>query len=77
MLRSTITVALAAALLLAGCGREEPPKVAAAPADLVYVTPSGKAYHRKECSTLARSRTVNTVSLDDVGGRRPCSVCMP
>lgn len=48
-------------------------------ADVVYVTPSGKKYHRQGCSTLSRSRTVISMSRSEAvaSGRDACKVCKP
>lgn len=45
----------------------------------VYVTPSGKKYHRQNCRTLSRSKTVISLSIDSAKSRgyTPCKVCNP
>lgn len=45
----------------------------------VYVTPSGKNYHRMDCSTLKRSKTVTAMSRKEaeLSGRTSCKVCKP
>ena len=47
---------------------------------VVYWTPGGKSYHsRRSCSTLSRSKTVNSGSLNDAlnaGKSDPCNVCI-
>lgn len=46
---------------------------------IVYVTANGKKYHRKSCSTLSKSRTVISLSIDDARkkGYEPCKKCNP
>lgn len=42
----------------------------------VYITPNGKKYHRtKSCSTLARSKVINSINISKDAGRGPCKVC--
>lgn len=67
--------ALASCLLVHGCKKAQ----AVSPTDMVYVTPAGKCYHRKDCDTLAKSRTINELTLEQAkaSGRRACSVCEP
>ncbi len=47
---------------------------------VVYWTPGGKSYHsRRSCSTLSRSKIVNSGSLNDAlnaGKSDPCNVCI-
>lgn len=47
--------------------------------DTVYWTPSGKSYHAtSECSTLSRSKTILSGTLDEAmaaGKTDPCNVC--
>ena len=49
-------------------------------ADVVYWTPGGKSYHNsQECSTLSRSKTILSGSLNDAlnaGKDDPCNVCV-
>lgn len=46
----------------------------------VYVTPSGKSYHKtKSCSTLKRSKVINAVTLAQAkaqGKSDPCNICV-
>ena len=48
--------------------------------DVVYWTPGGKSYHNsQECSTLSRSKTILSGSLNDAlnaGKDDPCNVCV-
>ena len=44
---------------------------------LVYITPSGKSYHRENCATLKRSKNASSASRSSVGGRSACKVCKP
>ena len=44
---------------------------------LVYVTPTGECYHKKNCRTIEKS-TVTPIELDlAVKNYRACSVCRP
>lgn len=45
----------------------------------VYVTPSGKKYHRQTCPTLANSKTVIAMSRSEAiaSGRTACKDCKP
>ena len=46
--------------------------------DTVYITKSGKAYHKSEsCSGLSRSKSITQVTLAEAKelGRKPCSIC--
>ena len=45
----------------------------------VYVTPSGKKYHRQSCPTLANSKTVIAMSRSEAiaSGRTACKDCKP
>jgi hypothetical protein len=46
------------------------------PADRVNITRNGNCYHRfLTCRTIVRRRGVMTISIDDIGDRRPCQVC--
>lgn len=52
---------------------------AAAPASMVFATPSGHSYHRAGCSSLSRSKNVRSLSVqaaEDMG-LKPCSRCHP
>jgi micrococcal nuclease len=43
----------------------------------VYVTNSGRKYHRKNCSVLRRSKTAVTLADAVRSGYGPCSLCSP
>ena len=43
----------------------------------VYVTKTGKKYHRDGCRSLSRSRIPMTVKEAKAKGYTPCSVCRP
>ncbi len=45
----------------------------------VYYTPKGECYHREGCSTLSRSKVINSGSAEDAKalGKRACKVCKP
>ena len=46
--------------------------------ELVYVTPSGKSYHKKGCRTIKKSTNVIPIEHDiAVKSYKPCSVCKP
>ena len=45
----------------------------------VYVTPTGKKYHKRNCKTIAKSKTVTTLTIESAKkkGYTPCKVCNP
>jgi len=45
----------------------------------VYYTPKGAKYHRLGCSTLSRSKTVYSCTIEKAKamGLEPCKVCKP
>ncbi len=45
----------------------------------VYVTPKGKKYHYRDCSTLARSKRVISLTIQEAKerGYTSCKVCNP
>lgn len=44
----------------------------------VYVTPSGKSFHRDSCPTLSRSAVVDAISREEASKTRSaCKVCKP
>lgn len=46
--------------------------------ETVYITKSGKAYHKSEsCSGLRSSKNISAVTLEEAVemGRKPCSIC--
>jgi micrococcal nuclease len=45
--------------------------------ELVYVTSSGKKYHRETCSSLRRSKIALSLEEAVRSGYTPCSVCRP
>jgi hypothetical protein len=55
-------------------GPDPAPKEATA-SEVVYITRTGKAYHRAGCRALAKSATA--IRLGDVGTRQPCAVYKP
>lgn len=45
-------------------------------ADIVYFTPNGKSYHStSSCSTLSRSKVINSGSIEESGKFDPCDRC--
>jgi phosphatidylserine/phosphatidylglycerophosphate/cardiolipin synthase-like enzyme len=52
-------------------------KSSARPNDTVYVTKTGKKYHRAGCSSLSKSCIPMTKSEAEVKGYTPCSKCKP
>lgn len=43
---------------------------------IVYITPNGKKYHStKSCRSLARSKKIIEINIDQVGSRQPCKIC--
>jgi len=57
-------------MLVIGCGPER-----GTPDTLVYVTKSGKKYHRKECRLKTGSKGVKLGELDSK--YEPCTRCNP
>jgi len=53
----------------------EPDKASVAAA--VYVTPSGKKYHRKGCRYVRSNATMYGVNEAKRAGLTPCKVCKP
>ena len=45
----------------------------------VYVTSSGKKYHVRSCRTIARSKQVSELTVEQARARgyEPCKVCAP
>lgn len=45
----------------------------------VYVTASGKKYHKQSCRTIARSKQVTALTVEQARARgyEPCKVCHP
>lgn len=45
----------------------------------VYVTKAGKKYHERDCQTLAKSKNVKAISIQQAknDGYKPCKVCRP
>ena len=45
----------------------------------VYVAPTGKKYHYEDCSTLARSKRIIQLTINEAKGKgyTPCKVCNP
>lgn len=54
----------------------EPPYV---PAAYVYVTPSGKKYHRAECSAISSSKSLECITPEEAveRGFEACLTCEP
>ncbi len=48
-------------------------------ARLVYATPTGEKYHRQTCRTLAKSKVVEAITIEEAKerGLEPCKVCKP
>ncbi len=46
---------------------------------VVYVTPNGKKYHRKECRTLKKTEDLIPMSKAEAveAGYTPCKICNP
>lgn len=56
------------------------PTTTAAPApqgNVVYITKTGKRYHRGTCSSLSNSKIESTVELAIARGLTPCKTCKP
>ncbi|MDR0668843.1 MAG: thermonuclease family protein [Treponema sp.] len=71
-------VLLAALLLLRGPLAAETPADAENPDDYtVYVTSTGKKYHRENCGSLSRSKIALTLADAAGSGYEPCAICKP
>jgi micrococcal nuclease len=57
--------------------RSDPPKEQQPNADTVYVTDTGKKYHREGCRYLAMSKHAVTLKEAKARNLTPCSVCRP
>ncbi|MDR0731937.1 MAG: hypothetical protein LBF63_09725, partial [Treponema sp.] len=56
----------------------EPSTAAETSADsTVYVTNTGKKYHREDCSSLSRSKIALSLADAAVSGYEPCTICKP
>jgi hypothetical protein len=46
---------------------------------LVYATPKGEKYHLQNCRTIAKSKVVETLTIEEAKerGLEPCKVCKP
>ena len=51
----------------------------AATESVVYVTKTGKKYHNRDCRTLARSKNLTELTIEQAQakGYEPCKVCNP
>ncbi|WP_304225696.1 thermonuclease family protein [Gracilinema caldarium] len=74
------TGALFVFLLLLSCSVRAEQQTPDTAKTSVWITPSGKKYHKENCPTLKNSgNTVKSVGLEDAlrRGLEPCSVCNP
>ena len=55
------------------------PQITPEPAKLVYVTPSGKKYHRTGCTSLAEAAELTEYTVAEAleAGYGPCKRCAP
>jgi hypothetical protein len=63
-----------AAMLGVPAFADEPPQE---PERVVYITNSGKRYHRADCRTLKNSKIEITISEAKLQGFTPCGICHP
>lgn len=86
VLTAVAAVALCGVLALAVLSRKEGtitiprlPEATPEPAKLVYVTPSGKKYHRTGCASLAEAAELTEYTLTEAqeAGYAPCKKCAP
>jgi hypothetical protein len=64
--------------LAAGPGACKGKKAKAAPkADTVYITDTGKCYHRSSCSSLKKSKIAISRAKAKADGYKPCKRCSP
>ncbi|MBE7558797.1 hypothetical protein HS125_07560 [bacterium] len=61
----------------AACGAESPAPREAPKSSTVYITKSGKKYHRDGCRSLAKSKIAISREEAKKQGYTPCSVCKP
>jgi hypothetical protein len=57
--------------------RPQPGRVAQFKAQTVYVTRTGKKYHREGCRYLVRGKVPMTLKEAKAKGYAPCKVCHP
>lgn len=59
--------------------QQEAAAAAEAQQETVYITPTGKKYHRKDCRTLNRTKNPTPISKQDAidQGLEACKVCHP
>jgi hypothetical protein len=82
MLRRFV-LALAAFFCLAGmpavvpAQQPSPQQATDTKAETVYVTRTGKQYHRKSCRYLTSSQRPMSLKDAKAGGYKPCKVCKP
>jgi len=70
-------------LLVVQCGsasknsNKSPVDAGDSAAVMVYVTPTGKKYHREDCGTMRKSKTALTMNEAVERGYGACKVCNP
>lgn len=53
------------------------PQIAADSSPYVYITPSGKCYHRHWCKTIRNTSVEISVKKAKEKGYTPCKICKP
>ena len=75
MLRKILIVAaIAAVLLTVACSGESKPEPAS---ETVYITNTGKRYHRASCESLSKSKIPISKKDAIAKGYTPCQRCNP
>jgi len=68
---STLVLAAVCSVLIATAQQGQPKE------QTVYVTKTGKKYHRASCRYLSKGKTAVSLSDAKAKGLTPCSVCKP
>lgn len=72
-----LLLSLAPALEAVSAGQDEVAFASADPDTVVYVTKTGKKYHRSSCRYLSRSKIRTTLKEAKRRGYTACKVCKP
>ncbi len=74
-----LVLVMLAMLAFASLGHSAPPRPTTKPVkDIVYITKSGKKYHRTTCRTIKKSKKTEITRQDAVKkGYTACKVCKP
>jgi len=72
-----LVVACSAQPLVSGGTQDAPQRTEDPKAQTVYITRTGKRYHRDGCRYLASSKIPSTLKDAKARGYTPCKVCRP